>query len=137
MPRLPVVVLGHSPLSTVTGCFLDGFALVIITETVIIISGVEAVIESPDESCWLVLHVSSAGATFIPDLFLISSTVSVCVTVAVDIVRMSLLNEDAVIEWENDTREDHIIDKYPVLIHEPVAIRVFMPRDSRDWVRLT
>ena len=80
------VILGQSPLTPITLSFsLDHFS-VSQTETVIAVCKVKPVVHTPDQSGWLVLHITSPFSPFEPDFFLLGNAIIVAVEVFINII---------------------------------------------------
>ena len=120
------IVHANSPLSTTTGELLNFEFPVGETVALILVGEVNPVIEIPDETGRLVLHVAATLATFINFHFFVGHAVVVGVAVGPEVEGVGDADHDAVIERQNHTGEEHVVDEDRVLVVNAITISVLV-----------
>ena len=132
-PHLPIVVLRQAPGSAVGCGRLAKDPVRCPPEAERVVGAVDPVVEPPHEAALLVLDVSVTADADprIEDLLLVRHAVVVRVPVADDIVRVGLVDEDAVVvERDDHAREHDLVDEDGVLVVHAVASGALPARDA-------
>ena len=121
--HLPEVVLSESPLTAVGG---DGFfdrARCRPAQAVVIIGGVESVIDRPNHSVGLMLEITSSAAPDVERLFFIGDAVAVGVGVNEEVVGVGFADDDPpFIESDEHSGEDEFINKDGMFVVDAIAL---------------
>ena len=136
-PDFAPVVLREPPLAAVDGDgLLDRLAVGADAQAIVVVGGVQAIVQRPHQPIRLVLHVAAARAAGEPQRFLVGDAVTILVTVDVKIIGVRLADDDAVIERQHDAREQQLVREHGVLVVDAVAVGVLMPRDAAERLLL-
>ena len=131
------IVHADSPLSATTGELLNFEFPVGETVALILVGEVNPVIEIPDETGGLVLHVAAALAAFIDFHFFVGHAVVVGVAVGPEVEGVGDADHDTVIERKNHAGEKHVVDEDRVLVVNAITIGVLVTGNPGFGLLLT
>ena len=124
-----VVIRRKSPLPAAPR-ELSGFEFPV-CETVarILVSDVNPVVQVPNETTWLVFHVSSALPPLEDFDFFVRDAVPVRIAVVPEVKCVGDSDHDPVVQRQNHAGKEQIVDKHGALVISSVTIGVLMARD--------
>ena len=136
-PDLTQVVLREAPLAAaVRDGLLERRLRTVPAQTIGIIGLVEVIVQGPDQAALLVLEVAALGSALEPELLGVGDALPLGVAVDEDVLRIGLVDEDAIVEGEHHARQDELVAVDDVLVEATVALRAFVAGDHADGVML-
>ena len=122
-PNLTQIVLREAPLTTpVRDGFLQRWLCTVPAQTVGVVGLVQVIVQGPDQAALLVLKVATLGAALEPELLGIGHARPLGVAVDKDILRVGLVDEDAVVERQDHARQDELVAVDHVLVETAIAL---------------
>ena len=82
------------------------------------------------------LEVAASPAALVPELLLIRDPISVVIRIGPEIKRVGLANDDLLLERQDHSRQDELVDKDRMLIHPAIPIGVLHADNPRDRAEL-
>ena len=82
------------------------------------------------------LQIAAARAALVKKLLLIRHPVTIGIAVGVQIERVRLADNQAVIQRQQNARQQQLIDEHRVLVELPVAVGVHVLGHAADLVEL-
>ena len=81
-------------------------------------------------------EVAASPPALVPELLLIRDPISVMIRIGPEIKRVGLANDDLLLQRQDHSRQDKLIDKDRMLIHPAIPIGVLHADNPRDRAKL-